>query len=116
MGGPWPVQGERSPTDSMAPHHEHKVSSNGRSAVVEQEQITDSNLRTVREQVVEAIDPLQKQLDATLHELDETLRPRLQQPVKDKPLIAVAVAAAGGVLLGGLTVLALLAGGGTRPE
>ena len=100
----------------MAPHHEHKVSSNGRSAVVEQEQITDSNLRTVREQVVEAIDPLQKQLDATLHELDETLRPRLQQPVKDKPLIAVAVAAAGGVLLGGLTVLALLAGGGTRPE
>ena len=100
----------------MAPHHEHKVSSNGRSAVVEQEQITDSNLRTVREQVVEAIDPLQKQLDATLHELDETLRPRLQQPVKDKPLIAVAVAAAGGVLLGGLTVLALLAGGSTRPE
>ena len=100
----------------MAPHHEHKVSSNGRSAVVEQEQITDSNLRTVREQVVEAIDPLQKQLDATLHELDETLRPRLQQPVKDKPLIAVAVAAAGGVLLGGLTGLALLAGGGTRPE
>ena len=100
----------------MAPHHEHKVSSNGQSAVAEPEQITDSNLRTVREQVVEAIDPLQKQLDATLHELDETLRPRLQQPVKDKPLIAVAVAAAGGVLLGGLTVLALLAGGGTRPE
>ncbi len=116
MGGPWLVQGGRSPTDAMAPHHEHKVSSNGRSAVVEAEQVSDPNLRTVREQVVEAIDPLQKQLDATLHELDETLRPRLQQPVKDKPLIAVAVAAAGGVLLGGLTVLALLAGGGTRPE
>ena len=46
-----------------------------------------------------------------LHELDETLRPRLEQPVKEKPLIAVAIAAAGGVVLGGLTVLTLLAGG-----
>ena len=100
----------------MAPHHEHKVSSNGQSAVAEPEQITDSNLRTVRKQVVEAIDPLQKQLDATLHDLDETLRPRLQKPVKDKPLIAVAAAAAGGVLLGGLTVLALLAGGRTHTD
>ena len=100
----------------MAPHHEHKVSSNGQSAVAEPEQITDSNLRTVRKQFVEAIDPLQKQLDATLHELDETLRPRLQQPVKDKPLIAVAAAAAGGVLLGGLMVLALLAGGRTHTD
>ena len=54
----------------MVPRHEHRVSSNGQSALVEPEQINDPNLRTVREQVVEAIDPLQKQLDATLHELD----------------------------------------------
>ena len=100
----------------MVPRHEHRVSSNGQSALVEPEQINDPNLRTVREQVVEAIDPLQKQLDATLHELDETLRPRLQQPVKDRPLIAVAVAAAGGILLGGLTVLAVVAGGRSQPH
>lgn len=96
---------------TMVPPFEHEVSSNGQSAVAEPEQDSITGLRTVREQVVQAIDPLQKQLDAKLHELDETLRPRLEQPVKDKPLIAVALAAAGGVLLGGLTVLTLLAGG-----
>lgn len=101
----------------MVPSFDHEVSSNGQSAVVEPEQkITTANLRTVREQVVHAIDPLQKRLDAKLHELDETLRPQLEKPVKNKPLIAVAVAAAGGVLLGGLTVLAILAGGRTQSE
>jgi len=100
----------------MVPPFEHEVSSNGQSAVAEPEQASITGLRTVREQVVQAIDPLQKQLDAKLHELDETLRPRLEQPVKDKPLIAVALAAAGGVLLGGLTVLTLLAGGRSNSD
>ena len=96
---------------SMVPPFEHEVSSNGQSAVAEPQAEQGTGLRTVREQVVQAIDPLQKQLDAKLHQLDETLRPRLEQPVKEKPLVAVAIAAAGGVLLGGLTVLAVLAGG-----
>ena len=39
--------------------------------------------------VVDVIDPLQKKLDLKLHELDETLRPKLQDRVKDKPLAAV---------------------------
>jgi len=95
----------------MVPPVEHEVSSNGQSAVAETQSDQTTGLRTVRMQVVQAIDPLQKQLDAKLHQLDETLRPRLEQPVKAKPLIAVAIAAAGGVLLGGLTVMAVLAGG-----
>ena len=95
----------------MVPPYEHEVSSNGQAAVAEPEMTATTGLRTVREHVAQAIDPLQKQLDAKLHELDETLRPRLEQPVKDKPLIAIAIAAAGGVVLGGLTVLTLLAGG-----
>ena len=96
---------------AMVPPYEHEVSSNGQGAVADQELTSSSGLRTVREHVMEAIDPLQKQLDATLHELDETMRPRLEQPVKERPLIAVAIAAAGGVVLGGLSVLTLLAGG-----
>ena len=97
--------------NAMVPPYEHEVSSNGQAAVAEPELTASTGLRTVREHVAQAIDPLQKQLDAKLHELDETLRPRLEQPVKDKPLIAIAIAAAGGVVLGGLTVLTLLAGG-----
>ena len=63
-------------------------------------------------QVADAIDPLQKKLDLKLHELDETLRPKLQQPVKEKPLLSVAISAGVGFLLGSLGALTLL--GGTR--
>lgn len=97
--------------NAMVPPYEHEVSSNGQAAVAEPELTARTGLRTVREHVAQAMDPLQRQLDARLHELDETLRPRLEQPVKDKPLIAIAIAAASGVVLGGLSVLTLLAGG-----
>ena len=61
--------------------------------------------------VADAIDPLQKSLDLKLHELDDTLRPKLQQPVKEKPLLAVAVSAGAGVVIGALGMLLLVAGG-----
>jgi hypothetical protein len=61
--------------------------------------------------VADAIDPLQKSLDLKLHELDDTLRPKLQQPVKEKPLLAVAVAAGAGVIIGALGMVLLMAGG-----
>ena len=61
--------------------------------------------------VVDAIDPLQKKLDLKLHELDETLRPKLQEPVKEKPLIAVAISTGVGLVIGALATTALLAGG-----
>ena len=65
-------------------------------------------------QVADAIDPLQKKLDLKLHELDETLRPKLQQPVKEKPLLSVAISAGVGVLLGSLGALPLLGGSRSR--
>ena len=61
--------------------------------------------------MADAIDPLQKKLDLKLHELDETLRPKLEQPVKEKPLLSVALSAGAGVLIGALGVMALVAGG-----
>ena len=66
----------------MVPPYEHEVSSNGQAAVAEPELTASTGLRTVREHVAQAIDPLQKQLDAKLHELDETLRPVSNNPLR----------------------------------
>jgi ElaB/YqjD/DUF883 family membrane-anchored ribosome-binding protein len=99
----------------MVPPFDTDVSSNGRTAAVaEPEQQPSLETRSVRTQVIEAIDPLQKQLDAKLHELDENLRPRITQPVKEKPLLSLAISAGVGVLVGALTVLTLVAGANAR--
>ena len=100
----------------MVPPFDTEVSSNGQAAtaVAEPQQQPSLETRSVRSQVIEAIDPLQKQLDAKLHELDENLRPRLTKPVQEKPLLAVAVSAGVGVLVGALTVLTVIAGAHAR--
>jgi ElaB/YqjD/DUF883 family membrane-anchored ribosome-binding protein len=100
----------------MVPPFDTEVSSNGQAAttVAEPQQQPSLETRSVRSQVIEAIDPLQKQLDAKLHELDESLRPRLSKPVQEKPLLAVAVSAGVGVLVGALTVFTLIAGAHAR--
>ena len=61
--------------------------------------------------VVEAVladnlDPLEEQLEHLLDELNRTLRPKLEKPVRERPLMSLAVAAGVGVLVG-----ALLTGG-----
>ena len=100
----------------MVPPFDTDVSSNGRTAAVAEPEQQQPSLetRSVRTQVIEAIDPLQKQLDAKLHELDENLRPRITQPVKEKPLLSLAISAGVGVLVGALTVLTLVAGANAR--
>ena len=100
----------------MVPPFDTEVSSNGQAAtaVAEPQQQPSLETRSVRSQVIEAIDPLQKQLDAKLPELDENLRPRLTKPVQEKPLLAVAVSAGVGVLVGALTVLTVIAGAHAR--
>ena len=99
----------------MVPPFDTDVSSNGRTAAVaEPEPQPSLETRSMRTQVIEAIDPLQKQLDAKLHELDENLRPRITQPVKEKPLLSMAISAGVGVLVGALTVLTLMAGAHAR--
>ena len=52
------------------------------------------------------LDPLEEQLEHLLDELNRTLRPKLEKPVRDRPLMSLAVAAGVGILVG-----ALLSGG-----
>ena len=54
----------------------------------------------------ESLEPLEKQLEELLDELNTTLRPRIEKPVRERPLLALGIAAGIGVVFG-----LLLAGG-----
>ena len=58
--------------------------------------------------LAESLEPLEKQLEDLLDELNSTLRPRIEKPVRKRPLLAVGIAAGIGVLFG------IVLGGGRR--
>jgi len=71
------------------------------------EEIFHSATNTTRG-LAESLEPLEKQLEDLLDELNSTLRPRIEKPVRKRPLLAIGIAAGIGVLLG------ILLGGGRR--
>ena len=58
--------------------------------------------------IAESLEPLEKQLENVLDELNRTLRPRIEKPIRKKPILAIGIAAGIGVLFG------ILLGGGRR--
>ena len=58
--------------------------------------------------LAESLVPLEQQLEDILDELNSTLRPRIEKPVRERPLLAVGIAAGIGILFG------ILIGGGKR--
>ena len=50
--------------------------------------------------VAESLKPLEDQLERLLDELNSTLRPKIEKPVREKPLLALAAAAGVGLILG----------------
>ena len=71
------------------------------------EEIFNSATGTTRG-LAESLEPLEKQLEDLLDELNTTFRPRIEKPVKKRPLLAIGIAAGIGVLFG------ILLGGGRR--
>jgi ElaB/YqjD/DUF883 family membrane-anchored ribosome-binding protein len=51
-------------------------------------------------QVADSLRPLEDQLEGLLDELNTTLRPRIEKPVREKPLMALGIAAGVGLVLG----------------
>ena len=47
-----------------------------------------------------SLEPLERQLEDLLDDLNSTLRPRLEKPVRERPLLALGLAGAVGLLLG----------------
>ena len=58
--------------------------------------------------LADSLEPLEQQLEQLLDELNSTLRPRIERPVRQRPLLAVGVALGVGMVLG------LMMGGGRR--
>ena len=56
--------------------------------------------------LADSLEPLEKQLEELLDELNSTLRPRIEKPIRQRPILSIGIAAGIGVLLG-----VLLAGG-----
>lgn len=74
----------------------------GTTAAGVRRQLTDL-LQVTTEQashMAENLRPLEEQLESLLDELNSTLRPRIEKPVRDKPLLALSVAAGVGLIVG----------------
>ena len=48
----------------------------------------------------ESLEPLEKQLEDILDDLNQTLRPRIEKPVRERPLLAIGIATGIGILFG----------------
>ena len=53
-------------------------------------------------EILEKIEPIESQLEELLEELNNTLRPKIESPIRKKPILSIAIAAGIGLLIGTL--------------
>ena len=53
-------------------------------------------------EISKKIEPIESQLEDLLDELNDTLRPKLERPIRQKPILSIAIAAGIGLLIGSL--------------
>ncbi len=53
-------------------------------------------------EIGEHIQPIESQLEELLDELNKTLRPKIERPIRKKPILSIAIAASIGVLIGSI--------------
>ena len=53
-------------------------------------------------EIGEHIEPIESQLEELLDELNKTLRPKIESPIRKKPILSIAIAAAIGVFIGSI--------------
>ena len=63
-------------------------------------EIIDSIQDNSWEQISEKIEPIESQLEELLDELNNTLRPKIESPIRKKPILSIAIAAGIGLLIG----------------
>ena len=62
-------------------------------------EIIDS-IRDNNWEISEKIEPLESQLEDLLEELNNTLRPKIERPIRKQPILSIAIAAGIGLLIG----------------
>ena len=53
-------------------------------------------------EISDKIEPIESQLEELLEELNNTLRPKIESPIRKKPILSIAIAAGIGLLIGTL--------------
>ncbi len=64
-------------------------------------EIIDS-IRDKNWEISEKIEPLESQLEDLLEELNNTLRPKIERPIRKQPILSIAIAAGVGLIIGTL--------------
>ena len=74
----------------------------GKSSAGIKEQLFDliDSIQANNWELGEHIEPFESQLEELLDELNKTLRPKIESPIRKKPILSIAIAAAVGVLIG----------------
>ena len=76
----------------------------GHSAIGIKKQLFEiiDNIQTNSWEISEHIQPIESQLEELLDELNHTLRPKIENPIRKKPILSIAIAAGIGLLIGSL--------------
>ena len=59
-------------------------------------------IRENKWEISDKIEPIESQLEELLEELNNTLRPKIESPIRKKPILSIAIAAGIGLLIGSL--------------
>ena len=80
------------------------ASSTGSSAVGVKRQLFEiiDSIRENNWEISEKIEPIESQLEELLEELNNTLRPKIESPIRKKPILSIAIAAGIGLFIGTL--------------
>jgi len=80
------------------------ASNTGTSAIGIKSQLIEiiDSIRENNWEISEKIEPIESQLEELLEELNNTLRPKIESPIRKKPLLSIAIAAGIGLLVGTL--------------
>ncbi len=62
----------------------------------------DAKITNLIWEISERIEPIESQLEELLEELNNTLRPKIESPIRKKPILSIAIAAGIGLLIGTL--------------
>ena len=76
----------------------------GKSSAGIKEQLFDiiDSIHANNWEIGEHIEPIESQLEELLDELNKTLRPKIERPIRKKPILSIAIAASIGVLIGSI--------------
>ena len=76
----------------------------GKPSVGIKEQLFDiiDSIQANNWEIGEHIEPIESQLEELLDELNKTLRPKIERPIRKKPILSIAIAASIGILIGSI--------------